>query len=93
MAGHLPVKATGVLRKIVQDFLNDWDLKRIQFFKHYEVEGIKGYFQRLTSNYNMDEEHGLEDDEIFCFTPDHGRYIYEIHLDKSKNINQIYYVA
>ena len=92
MAGHLPIEPTIRLKRICKAFLNDWDLKRILFFKHYKVEGVDGYFQRLTSDYKMDEEHGKVDEDVFSFTPGHGRFIYEFHLDKGKNINQIYKV-
>ena len=92
MAGHLPIKTTVRLKNICNKFLRDWDLKRILFFKKYKVEGIDGYFQRLTSDYKMDEEHGLRDEDVFSFSPRHGEYIYEFHIDKDKNINQVYKV-
>ena len=89
MAGHLPIATTKEHRNLVKELVDR--LKSLNFFiKIHCPKG--GYFMRLDDNYRMDEEHGLKDDEIFSYTPAHGEYILEIHLDSDKNINQVYKV-
>jgi hypothetical protein len=87
MAGHLSIPTTQQHRDMLNKFPN---IKEMGFFKRQEVDN--GYIFRLSSDYAMDEEHGMVDDEIVSFTPLTMECIYEIHLDKDQKINQVYLV-
>ena len=50
------------------------------------------YFMRLSKDYEMNDEHGLIDDEIVSFVDLDKDHILEIHLDKDEKINQVYLV-
>ena len=54
------------------------------------LQNSGGNMQRLTSDYRMDEEHGLIDDEIIAYSTQDK--ILEIHLDYKGKINQVYLV-
>lgn len=51
-----------------------------------------GWYQLLTPEYQMNEEHGLVDDLIFCYIMKERDKSFEYHLDKDKNINAVYLV-
>ena len=93
MAGHLPLVATDFHIKLVEEFKNNLTLQRAKFFDRIKIEGYEGYFQRLTDEYNMDEETGLKDSHIFfyCGNEKNDEY-FEIHLDERLKVNQVYLV-
>jgi len=93
MAGHLPVATTKLHTKLVEEFKGNNILREAEPFKTVRVEGFEGFFQRLTDEYNMDEETGLEDSHIFfyCGNTKKDEY-FEVHLDKDLKINQVYLV-
>jgi len=87
MAGHLPIPTRAFHRAVLK---NIREIKPMKYFERYPIKG--GFAQRLTQDYQMNDEHGLVDDEIVSFTPEHRKHTYEIHLDSSGKINQIYLV-
>lgn len=93
MAGHLPLKTTNLHLKLVKEFKSNRELQTAAFFDRVEVDGFEGYFQRLPNKYNMDEETGLVDSQIFFFSGKQQEDEYfEIHLDNKMKINQVYLV-
>ena len=93
MAGHLPLATTNFHVKLVEEFKNNRTLQTAKFFDRIRVEGFEGYFQRLTNEYNMDEETGLKDSHIlfYCGNEQNDEY-FEVHLDERLKINQVYLV-
>ncbi len=87
MAGHLPIKTEMFHEGIVNTIR---DIKKLAYFKRYPH--VTGIVQRLTPDYEMNEDHGLVDDEIISYTPSTRDRSYEIHLDSSGKINQVYLV-
>ncbi len=91
MAGHLPIPTTRFHKGIVNSFKNKHDIKTVKFFERFPTtDNIFPYVQRLTSDYRMDEDHGLIDDEIIAYSKQDK--IFEIHLDNKGKINQVYLV-
>lgn len=89
MAGHLPIPTNRVHNSRIKRAMD----KNIADQKPFDrVPDDKGYFQLLTHEYDMNDEHGLIDDLIFCFVPKSMDKIFEYHLDKDKKINAIYLV-
>lgn len=89
MAGHLPIKTNRVHNSRIAKALE----MNIAAQKPYERIPVDiGYFQLLTPEYEMNDEHGFIDDLIFCFVPKSMDKIFEYHLDKNKKINEIYLV-
>jgi hypothetical protein len=90
MAGHLPIPTNSIHEDRIKS------AKTLNIANQKPFERIKlpngGYYQNLTKEYEMNEEHGLVDDVIFCFTPKEMDKIYEYHLDKNGKINAIYLV-
>ena len=93
MAGHLPLVTTDFHVKLVEEFKNNRNLQTSKFFDRVRVEGFEGFFQRLTNEYNMVEETGLEYSHIFfyCGNEQDDEY-FEVHLDERLKINQVYLV-
>jgi hypothetical protein len=89
MAGHLPIAFKGVHKTRVKIALLFKIWEKTPFEKH---KLGNGWYQLLTPEYNMNEEHGLVDDLIFAYTPPERDRTYEYHLDKDKNINAVYMV-
>ena len=89
MAGHLPIKTNRVHNSRIARAL-EMNIADQKPFKRIQVN--TGYFQLLTHEYEMNEEHGFIDDLIFCFVPKSMDKIFEYHLDKDKKINEIYLV-
>lgn len=92
MAGHLPIPTTrehlNVVRKLKTMV---GDIKNAKYFDRYKLtDDFHPYIQRLSSDYEMNEEHGLIDDEIISYNT--MEYSWEIHLDKNGKINQVYLV-
>lgn len=89
MAGHLPIPIDREITLILAE------VKSINIEEQKPFERIRvpnGFYQLLTDEYKMDEEHGGKDHLIFAFTPSHLRFIYEFHLDEKGFINQVYKV-
>jgi len=90
MAGHLPIPTNRVHNARIKRAME------LNIASQKPFERIKlpngGYYQNLTKEYEMNEEHGLVDDFIFCYVPKSMDKIYEYHLDKKGNINAIYLV-
>ena len=62
MAGHLPIPTDDLVIKVMKSFKKKHKIKEL---KHFErIPHGRGNIQRLSSDYKMDEEHGLIDDEI-----------------------------
>jgi hypothetical protein len=93
MAGHLPLVTTDFHVQLVEEFKNNKVLQNANVFDKIKVDGYEGFFQRLSNDYNMDEETGLTDSHIFfyCGNEKNDEY-FEIHLDFYLKINQVYLV-
>ena len=94
MAGHLPLQIIDFHIKLVEEFKNNRELQTAPFYDRIKVNGFEGYFQRLpTDEYNMDEETGLVDDQVFFFCGNEAEDEYfEIHLNDRLKVNQVYLV-
>lgn len=89
MAGHLPIPVTGKH----QEHVKIAKLMNIQAKKPFErIKMGSGWYQLLTPEYQMNEEHGKIDELIFCYIPKERDKTFEYHLDKEGKINQIYLV-
>jgi hypothetical protein len=89
MAGHLPIPTDRVHNARIKEALR----LDIANQKHFErIHTDKGFYQLLTSEYDMSCEHGKVDDLIFAFTPNSLDKVFEYHLDRDKKINEIYLV-
>jgi hypothetical protein len=90
MAGHLPIPTSRLHEAIIRGA----KILRIENQKPFERIKVPngGYYQCLTKEYEMNEEHGKVDDVIFCFVPKEMDKIYEYHLNKNGKINAIYLV-
>ena len=90
MAGHLPIPTNTYHNSVIKT------AKKLNIVNMKPFERIRvtngGFYQNLTKEYEMNEEHGLIDDEIFSYTPSTLDKIYEYHLDKNGKINAIYLV-
>lgn len=90
MAGHLPIPTNTYHNSVIKN------AKKLSIENQKPFERIRvpngGFYQCLTKEYEMNEEHGLVDDVIFCFIPKSMDKIYEYHLDKKGKINAIYLV-
>jgi hypothetical protein len=89
MAGHLPIPTNRIHNSRIKKAL-DMNISNQKPFEKIHVD--TGYFQLLTAEYGMNDEHGFIDHLIFCFVPKTLDKIYEYHLDKNEKINQIYLV-
>jgi hypothetical protein len=89
MAGHLPIKADRFHYSIITKAL-ELEIAKNEPFERVLTDN--GFYQLLTSDYDMSCEHGKVDDLIFAFTPNSRDKIFEYHLDKDKKINEIYLV-
>ena len=88
MAGHLPRPTDDLVIKVLKSFKKKHDIKQVKHFERIP-HGV-GTIQRLSSDYKMDEEHGLVDDEIIAIN--YQDRTLEVHLDKNEKINQVYLV-
>jgi len=88
MAGHLPIATDNLVIKVLKSFKKKHDIKQVKHFERIP-HGV-GTIQRLSSDYKMDEEHGLVDDEIIAIN--YQDRTLEVHLDKDEKINQVYLV-
>jgi hypothetical protein len=88
MAGHLPIATDDLVVKTINSFKKKHKIKELKHFDRIP-HGL-ATIQRLSSDYAMDEEHGLIDDEIIAIN--YQDKILEIHLDKDEKINQVYLV-
>jgi hypothetical protein len=91
MAGHLPIATKEFHRGLVKLFKSIKPIKEAKEFDKVKFNDKK-YFMRLSKDYEMNEEHGLIDDEIISFVDLDKDHILEIHLDKDEKINQVYLV-
>ena len=92
MVGHLPIKTKSYhVNKLEEYKKMVKDIKSEPFYKRRIAEN-GGTFYRLPSEYFMDEEHGLEDNEVVSYTPPSMGCIYEIHLNAKGEINMVYLV-
>ncbi len=89
MAGHLPIPITNEIGTILNEAFK-LEIKNKTPFEKIRTD--VGFYQLLTDEYKMDEEHGKEDDLIFSFTPKHLWFVYEFHINKDGFINEIYKV-
>lgn len=92
MAGHLPIPTTGEHLNVVRKFKTMvGEIKNAKFFdRHKLTDELHPNIQRLTPEYEMNEDHGKVDDEIISYNV--SDYSWEIHLDKNGKINQVYLV-
>ena len=90
MAGHLPIELDRMHLKIIMQAI-DLEIEKQKPFERIKQKD-DSFFQLLTKEYEMNEEHGKIDDLIFCYTPNTLDKIYEYHLDKRGNVNQVYLV-
>ena len=91
MAGHLPIATKEFHRELVKLFKSMKPIKEAKEFDKVKFNDKK-YFMRLSKDYEMNEEHGLIDDEIISFVDLDKDHILEIHLDKNEKINKVYLV-
>ena len=90
MAGHLPIATDDLVIKVMKSFKKKHTIKQLKPFER--IPHGRCTIQRLSSDYAMDDEHGLIDDEIVSFVDLDKDHILEIHLDKDEKINQVYLV-
>lgn len=90
MAGHLPIELDRMHLKIIMQAI-DLEIEKQKPFERIKQKD-DSFFQLLTQEYEMNEEHGKIDDLIFSYTPNTLDKIYEYHLDERGNVNQIYLV-
>ena len=88
MAGHLPIPTDDLVIKVLKSFKKKYKIKELKHFDRIP-HGV-GNIQRLSSDYKMDDEHGLIDDEIIAIN--YQDRALEVHLDKDEKINQVYLV-
>lgn len=88
MAGHLPIPTDDLVIKVMKSFKKKHNIKDLKVFERIP-HGV-GTIQRLSSDYKMDEEHGLIDDEIIAIN--YQDRTLEVHYDKNEKINQVYLV-
>ena len=88
MAGHLPIATDDLVIKVIKSFKKKHTIKQLKPFERIP-HGLST-IQRLSSDYAMDDEHGLIDDEIIAIN--YQDRTLEIHLDKDEKINQVYLV-
>jgi hypothetical protein len=91
MAGHLPIATKEFHRGLVKLMKSMKPIKETKEFDKVKFNDKK-YFMRLSKDYEMNDEHGLVDDEIISFVDLDKDHILEIHLDKDEKINQVYLV-
>ena len=91
MAGHLPIATELIHRVLVKLFKSIKPIKEAKEFDKVKFDDKK-YFMRLSKDYEMNEGHGLIDDEVISFVDLDEDHILEIHLDKDEKINQVYLV-
>ena len=88
MAGHLPIATDDLVIKVMKSFKKKHTIKQLKPFERIP-HGLST-IQRLSSDYAMDDEHGLIDDEIIAIN--YQDRTLEVHLDKDEKINQVYLV-
>lgn len=88
MAGHLPIPTDDLVIKVMKSFKKKHKIKDLRVFERIP-HGV-GTIQRLSSDYKMDDEHGLIDDEIIAIN--YQDRTLEVHYDKDEKINQVYLV-
>ena len=88
MAGHLPIATDDLVIKVMKSFKKKHTIKQLKPFERIP-HGLST-IQRLSSDYAMDDEHGLIDDEIIAIN--YQDKTLEVHLDKDEKINQVYLV-
>jgi|688.fasta_scaffold156639_4 hypothetical protein len=88
MAGHLPIATDDLVIKVMKSFKKKHNIKQLKPFERIP-HGLST-IQRLSSDYAMDDEHGLIDDEIIAIN--YQDRTLEVHLDKDEKINQVYLV-
>lgn len=88
MAGHLPIPTDDLVIKVMKSFKKKHNIKDLKVFERIP-HGV-GTIQRLSSDYKMDDEHGLIDDEIIAIN--YQDRTLEVHYDKNEKINQVYLV-
>jgi hypothetical protein len=89
MAGHLPIPTNRVHNARIKRAM-ELNIASQKPFERVRVDN--GFYQLLTKEYEMSEEHGKLDELIFAFTPSSLDKIFEYHLDKQGKINEIYLV-
>ena len=88
MAGHLPIPTDDLVIKVMRSFKKKHNIKDLKFFERIQ-HGLCN-IQRLGADYQMNDEHGLIDDEIIAIN--YKDRTLEVHLDKDEKINQVYLV-
>jgi hypothetical protein len=88
MAGHLPIATDDLVIKVMRSFKKKHNIKELKPFER--IPHGKATIQRLSADYEMNDEHGLIDDEIIAIN--YQDKILEVHLDKDEKINQVYLV-
>ena len=88
MAGHLPIATDDLVIKVMKSFKKKHTIKELKQFDR--IPHGRCTIQRLSSDYAMDDEHGLIDDEIIAIN--YQDRTLEVHLDKDEKINQVYLV-
>ena len=88
MAGHLPIATDDLVIKVMKSFKKKHTIKQLKPFER--IPHGRCTIQRLSSDYAMDDEHGLIDDEIIAIN--YQDKTLEVHLDKDEKINQVYLV-
>lgn len=90
MAGHLPIPTDNFLIRLLNSFKKKHNIKELKYFERIPNGNENSTIQRLSADYQMNDEHGLIDDEIIAIN--YTDRTYEIHLDKDEKINQVYLV-
>ncbi len=93
MAGHLPIGQSG-FDHVIGSIIKREDILKLEDFKRVFNNELDCYIQKLpTHEYQMNEEHGKEDDlVVYFYKLDVDEYSYEVHIDKDTKVNQVYLV-
>lgn len=89
MAAHIPIPTDELVLKTIKSFERKHNIKDLEFFER--IPHGKCTIQRLTPDYEMNEYHGLIDDEIIAIN--YQQKTLEIHIDNNKKINQVYLIS
>ena len=93
MAQHLAIGQSG-FDHVIGSIIKREDILKLEDFKRVFNNELDCYIQKLpTHEYQMNEEHGKEDDlVVYFYKLDVDDYSYEVHIDKDTKVNQVYLV-
>jgi hypothetical protein len=90
MAGHLPIKTYPRHITMVEEFLSNNDIDKMKDFETSRNELPR--WVKLSKEYSMTEFDNLPEDDVYIIAYQMNDSTYEYHLNKDKEIIQIYLV-